>query len=65
MATTKKAAVAKKPVRERKARISVSELNLQKAGSRLLASKLVSTEVSYLQKNLGSSATQEDLEHDL
>ncbi|HEY0144211.1 MAG TPA: hypothetical protein VGF48_25215 [Thermoanaerobaculia bacterium] len=44
------------------ARITVSELNLRKAASRLLSSKLVSTEISYLQRSLGTSATQEDLD---
>lgn len=44
------------------ARITVSELNLRKAATRLLSSKLVSTEISYLQRSLGTSATQEDLD---
>lgn len=43
-------------------RISVSELNLRKAASRLLASKLVSTEIDYIQRVLGTSATQEDVD---
>ena len=53
---------ARKPVRERKATVPVSELNLRKAATRLLTTKLVSTEIAYLQRVLGSSATQEDLD---
>jgi len=49
-------------VRETKTRIRVSELNLRKAAARLLASTLVSPEVSYIQRELGVSATQEDLD---
>lgn len=41
------------------ARISVSELNIRKAAARLLTTKLVSTEISYIQRELGSSATQD------
>jgi len=48
--------------REPKTKVPVSELNLRKAAARLLGSKLVSTEVSYIQRELGSSATQEDLD---
>lgn len=40
-------------------KISVSEANLRKAASRLLTTKLVSTEVAYIQRVLGASATQE------
>jgi carbamoylphosphate synthase large subunit len=52
----------KKAVRERKTTVPVSELNLRKAATRLLATKLVSTEIAYIQRELGSSATQEDLD---
>jgi len=44
------------------AKVPVSELNLRKAAARLLTSKLVSTEVVYIQRTLGASATQEDLD---
>ena len=44
------------------AKVPVSELNLRKAAARLLTSKLVSTEVVYIQRMLGASATQEDLD---
>ena len=57
--TTPKAKATKRPP---VTRISVSELNLRKAASRLLASKLVSTEIDYIQRVLGSSATQEDVD---
>jgi hypothetical protein len=53
----------KPAVREpRKAKVRVSELNLRKAAARLLTTKLVSTEVSYIQRSLGTSATQDDLD---
>jgi hypothetical protein len=45
-----------------KTRIPVSELNLRRAAKRLIGSALVSTEVSYIQRELGASATQEDLD---
>ena len=45
-----------------KTRIPVSELNLRKAAARLLTSKLVSPEIHYIQRELGSTATQEDLD---
>jgi hypothetical protein len=48
--------------RPKVARVPVSELNLRKAAVRLLGTKLVSTEVFYIQRELGSSATQEALD---
>jgi hypothetical protein len=48
--------------REVKSRVPVSELNLRKAAARLLTTKLVCTEVSYIQRELGATATQEDLD---
>ena len=51
-----------KPAVVKAAKIPVSELNLRKAASRLLTSKLVSTEIVYIQHILGNSATQEDLD---
>ena len=44
------------------AKVPVSELNLRKAASRLLTTPLVSTEVFYIQRELGSTATQADLD---
>ena len=48
--------------REVKSKVAVSEANLRKAASRLLATRLVSTEIVYVQRELGASATQEDLD---
>jgi hypothetical protein len=46
----------------RKAKIPVSELNCRKSAARLLTTKLVSPEIFYIQRELGSTATQEDLD---
>ena len=46
----------------RKTKVPVSELNLRKAAARLLTTKLVSPEIYYIQRELGSTATQEDLD---
>jgi len=46
----------------RKSKVPVSELNLRKAAARLLTTKLVSPEIHYIQRELGSTATQEDLD---
>lgn len=43
-------------------KVAVSESNLRKAASRLLTTKLVSTEMAYIQRELGASATQENLD---
>ena len=42
--------------------IPVTEANVRKASARLLPSTLVSTEIAYVQRVLGSSATQEALD---
>lgn len=55
-----KAVKAPRPVRS--SRISVSEANIRKAASRLLGTKLVSTEIAFIQRELGTSATQEDVD---
>ena len=58
-------APAKAPVAEVKAtggRVAVSELNIGKAASRLLSTKLVSTEIAYIQRTLGASVSQADLD---
>lgn len=49
------------PVRK-SPRVTVSELNVRKAATRLLGVKLVSTEIGYVQRVLGSSATQDQLD---
>ena len=48
--------------RERVATIAVSETNINKAAVRLLDAKLVSTEIYYVQKVLGNTATQADVD---
>jgi hypothetical protein len=42
--------------------IPVSELTLRKTAMRLLGQKLVSTEVQYVQRTLGTSATQTEID---
>ena len=42
--------------------VSVSELNLRKSAVRLLGQNLVSTEVHYLQRTLGTKATQGEID---
>ena len=46
----------------KKTKIPVSELNLRKTAARVLTTKLVSPEIFYLQRELGSTATQEELD---
>ena len=62
--TTKREAKTTKttPKREAKVTVPVTERNLLKAATRLLGSKLVCTEVAYVQRELGNSATQEALD---
>ena len=43
-------------------RVAVTELNLRKAAKRLLGTALVSPEVAYIQRELGTKATQQDLD---
>jgi hypothetical protein len=58
-----KAVRAAKPSREELKRIPVSESNLRKAAARLLNNQnLVSTEVQYVQRVLGNTATQKDID---
>jgi hypothetical protein len=44
------------------ARIAVSELNLRKAAKRLLGAALVSPEVAFIQRELGTTATQQEVD---
>jgi len=46
----------------RQAKITVSENNVSKAAMRLLSQRLVSTEVSYVQRVLGATASQSELD---
>lgn len=50
---------AKVPVSPRK---PVTENNLRKTAARLLSTRLVSTELDYLRRTLGASATQQELD---
>jgi hypothetical protein len=52
-------AVIKKP-REKK--LPVSPGNIAKAAERLLSQRLVSTEVDYIQRTLGASSTQQQID---
>lgn len=43
-------------------RVAVTEPNQRKAAARLLATSLVSTEIAYVQRVLGATATQQELD---
>jgi len=43
-------------------RLRVTDLNLRKASQRLLGQNLVSTEMHYVQRTLGTSATQQEID---
>lgn len=59
----KSTTAAKKPAKSiANPRVPVSETNLKKAASRLLKSALVSTEIAYIQRTLGSTATQDEVD---
>jgi hypothetical protein len=47
---------------QKKTTVPVTEGNLRKAAIRLLGQSLVSPEVMYVQRTLGASATQEELD---
>lgn len=57
-----KKATGMKPRTDESKRIPVSETNLRKAALRLLPTALVSTELEYVQRVLGNTATQEDID---
>ncbi len=44
------------------ARVAVSDANLRRAAARLISTPLVSTEIEYIQRVLGASATQKELD---
>jgi len=52
----------KKAVVVRVAKISVTEANLAKASLRLLSQRLVSSEMAYVQRTLGATASQADID---
>ena len=43
-------------------RVPVSATNITRAAERLLSQRLVSTEIAYIQRTLGSSSTQEQID---
>jgi hypothetical protein len=43
-------------------KLPVSALNISKAASRLLTQRLVSTEVDYIQRTLGASSTEQEID---
>ncbi len=45
--------------------VPVSDLNLRKSAIRLLGQKLVSTEVHYIQRTLGTKAPQEEIDRNV
>ena len=51
-----------KVVKVKVSKVTVSELNVTKAAARLMGTKLVSTEIAYVQRVLGASATQAQLD---
>jgi hypothetical protein len=51
---------AKKKTTEGK--VSVSDSNIAKAALRLLSQRLVSTEIGYIQRTLGNTATQQAID---
>lgn len=58
-----KAAAVKVPIaRKTVAKVTVSESNITKAAMRLLSQRLVSSEIHYVQRVLGATATQEDID---
>ena len=46
-------------------KLRVTDLNLKKTAQRLLGQSLVSTEIQYVQRVLGESATQEQLDENV
>ncbi len=52
----------KEPKVKASPRLRVTDLNLKKASQRLLGQTLVSTEMQYVQRVLGTSATQKEID---
>ena len=61
MIVTKKPRAVRAKAGEEK-RVPVSEGNIRKTALRLLQQNLVSTEIQYIQRVLGASATQQDID---
>jgi hypothetical protein len=49
-------------VKVKVSKVPVSELNVVKTAARLMTTKLVSTEIAYVQRSLGATATQAQLD---
>lgn len=62
MRTAKKSSTPTLVVKEAKRKIGVSESNLRKAATRLLSTPLVTSEVAYVQRELGATATQDEVD---
>lgn len=62
MARPKAAAKTATTPKVKEKKLTVSANNLAKAAERLLSQRLVSTEIEYLQRTLGSSSTQQDID---
>lgn len=52
----------KKTTVVREAKVPVSEANVAKSALRQLSQRLVSTEIAYVQRTLGATASQADLD---
>jgi len=50
------------PTKIREKKMTVSAANIAKAADRLLSQRLVSTEVDYIQRTLGNSSTQTEID---
>ena len=59
MPATKK---TKTPAAPKQKKMSVSASNIAKAAERLLSQRLVSTEIDYIQRTLGASSTQQEID---
>lgn len=58
----KKVKVVPKVTKVKIAKVPISELNVVKTAARLMSPKLVSTEIAYVQRTLGATATQAQLD---
>ena len=52
----------KEPKAKASPKLRVTDLNLRKSAERLLGQKLVSTEMQYVQRTLGITATQQQID---
>ena len=59
MPATKK---TKTPATPKPKKMTVSATNIARAAERLLSQRLVSTEIDYIQRTLGASSTQQEID---